>query len=384
MNMNKNLCFLLLATSLLSGIPYICYATEDFGTVEEVKDVKNQYRDDMVYRVNLGRADDIKILIKKGASVNETNDAGVPVIALAAGRTDSEAMKVVKILTEAGADINKTDARGQNALFYSAKTGNKEIVKYLLAQKIRYTAIDSSGNNARIAAYQTGHNEIVEVIDEFVRGENEASRKQYEELNKKLGDYYKAYNETVQAQKQKDTNDDTKSKLVEPDLEKANIKDLIYKASFANCAASYWQFCSTAGQLTEFGTQNLTNISSTQLEYASKIAGDLSNNYRVGADVIQNIVTTSGNKINKQLVNFGSNDARKEAGVGTLEDMNKRCRIIASEQSNATSIVEQPKQQRSIWGGWGQRTQPQPLNPQQPELEPQDTRNPYNQPSSQR
>ncbi|MEQ1706457.1 MAG: ankyrin repeat domain-containing protein, partial [Rickettsiales bacterium] len=152
---------------------------------------QKKLRDEIIYRTSLGRASDVKILLEQGASVDETNQSGVPLISLASSRTDAQGIDVVKTLLEAKADINKVDSRGRNALFYAAKSGNRKTVEYLLAKNIKYAAVDSAGYNARVIAYQTGNNEIVEILDGFVRGQNEAIRKQYDEANKEIAEKYK-------------------------------------------------------------------------------------------------------------------------------------------------------------------------------------------------
>ena len=371
--MNKKLYSLLVISTFMSGISYSCYAVSEsekpaIGAIETRKKLSSG---DVVYRVNLGRADDVAILLKQGASANGVNESGVPLISLASSRSDSESLAIVKLLVEAGADVNKTDRRGQNALFHAAKTGNKEVVEYLLAQKIRYTATDSAGNNARVIAYQTGHNDIVEILDNFIREQNNLARQKYEEINKQLEEYYKTYNESIQGQNkqitseksiasEKSTSSEKSTNIFgDPISESFYIKELIYKASFASCSSSYWQFCHVAGQPTEFSTHDLISVSTTQSEHAKEIARELTSNYNINADVIQNIMTVSGEKIRNQLAAFGFNDARKDAGVGALEDMNKRCGLIATAwKVNETTPNQQQKS-----------TYPQPFSnqPQSPQ-----------------
>src|SRR5262245_10329748 len=72
-------------------------------------------KDDLIYRVNLGRADDVKLLLKQGnLSANEKDAAGTPLFLLAARRRDSEGIEVMQVLLDAGADINVKDNEGRN------------------------------------------------------------------------------------------------------------------------------------------------------------------------------------------------------------------------------------------------------------------------------
>jgi hypothetical protein len=291
------------------------------------KAVDESIRSDIIYRVNLGRADDVALLLDKGASVNETNDAGAPLIALAAARMDDEGLGIVKLLVERGADINKTDARGQNALFYAAKSGNKEVVKYLLDNKIHYTASDNVGNNARNVAYQIGHNDIVEMLDDFVRGKNDAIRKQYEEANQKLVEQYNAYTSAIEEQNKKNGIDDSQVQVSIPNS--SRVRELVHDLSFASCAAAYWKFCSSAKQPTQFSQQQLDNNIATFSRRPYIFVQSLVNEFNITFDVIQKITNVSEEKINSQLSSMPDNEARRQNGVGTVDDMNSRCRAIA-------------------------------------------------------
>ncbi len=371
-NMKNNLNYLLVA-AFLSGISYSCYALPLNPVIEKVEASKKLLHDNIIYRVSLGRADDVALLLKQGASIDEVNESGTPLIALAASRLDNEGFSVMRLLIESGADINKTDKRGQNALFYAAKAGNKEVVKYLLAKKINYSATDTSGNDARIAAYQTGHNEIIEILDGFVREQNELNRKRYEEINKHINEYNKVNSDSVQEKIKQtpapDTANSLANKPTEQDSEDANIKDLVHKTAFASCSATYWKICYTFGQPTEFGSSNLTGISDTQFNYAKKQGGALIDNYQISQDVVKKIVMDSSEKIKNQLIAFVSNEARKDAGVGSMDDMNRRCTVIASSFSNVKDENIYNKQNMINSGdSMGQpHNQQYPYNMQQPQ-----------------
>jgi ankyrin repeat protein len=295
-------------------------------------------RSEVVYRTNLGRALDVKILIEKGASPNETNDAGVPLISLASARSDSEGLEVVKILLASGADINKADARGKTALFHAAKNGNKDVVEYLLANKANYTLTDKSGNTARIAAYQAGNNEIVEVLDNFVRSQNKATLKQGADTTKEIEDKYKAYNEAITEQK-KELEDQSKKNISEEDM----VKDAVRKAAFASCAMTYWQYCASVQQPTELTPQELMNNVYTQSAHTKEHMNTLVNERRVSKDTVQNIMTVSSEDIRSQLDDYASNDDRRDNGVGTIDDMTKRCSSIAATWDTAIKITAPKK-----------------------------------------
>lgn len=222
------------------------------------------------------------------------------------------------MLVEEGADINKTNPRGQNALFYAAKAGNGEVVEYLLSKDIHYTAADPVGNNARIIAYQSGHSDIVDILDNFVRKRNDKISQQSKEVSKEIADRHKAYNEAVELENQK-------AAISESDRAQSAIREL----SFASCAASYWEFCSSVKQPTELNAQDILNNISTLNSRVIEFSTRLSLEHNIGGDVSQNVKIVSGDKIRSQLSAFASNEARRDDGVGTIDDMTKRCRSIA-------------------------------------------------------
>jgi|GEM_PF-3148490 len=143
-------------------------------------------RREIAYRASLGRAEDISMLVRQGASPDEINEDGVPLIALAAKRKDKEALTVLKTLLELGADINAKDTMGQTALFYAAKDGNTENVKFLLDNNINYYALDNNGDLARNIAFREGHNNIVQMLDGFVNEQSVKVNKQYEAANEAM------------------------------------------------------------------------------------------------------------------------------------------------------------------------------------------------------
>ncbi len=134
--------------------------------------VEEAIRAEIVYRASFGRADDIRLLVDKGASPNQPNADGVPIIAVAAVRSDPEALNVIKTLIELHANINAADSKGQNALFYAARAGNVEVVNLLLAYKIDSLAFDANGDTVRTVATKAGHQDVVFALDDFAQNKN--------------------------------------------------------------------------------------------------------------------------------------------------------------------------------------------------------------------
>ncbi|MDE3060878.1 MAG: ankyrin repeat domain-containing protein [Pseudomonadota bacterium] len=156
---------------------------------------------EIVYRANLGRADDVKLLLKQGASAKDKDDNGTPLVSLAAARKDPEGLNVLKVLLDSGADINARDIKGQTPLFYAASKGNLNTVRYLLSKGIDYYALDNNGDIARTIAFNAGHKDIVEAMDNFVKAQTEKRKAEYEhfkEQSAKRKTEYEQFNKAAQ------------------------------------------------------------------------------------------------------------------------------------------------------------------------------------------
>ncbi len=299
---------------------------------------QKRLRDEIIYRTSLGRATDVKILLDQGASANETNDAGATLLALAASRSDAQGVEIAKVLLDAGADIDKKDTRGKNALFYAAKSGNKGVVQYLLSKKIHYEAVDSAGNNARVIAYQTGNNEIVAIIDNFVLGQNAEIRKQYEEANREIARRYQEYKAKVEEQIKRETDQQNKIKLAASQT--GAIQDAVHNLAYTSCSASYWEYCHTVKQETQFDAKGIVANINSQNNNANEFLNLLIKTFYVRSDIAQNIMNVSSESIKTQLGEYKSNEERQEQGIGTVEDMGRRCNLIADTWQATQKKVE--------------------------------------------
>lgn len=141
-------------------------------------------RSEFIYRVNLGRADDVRLLMRQGASANQVSGEGVPVLCLAAGRIDEESVHIIQALLNAGANINSRDSKGQTALFYAARSGNLDALTYLLDSGIDMYAIDNNGDVARTVAHVSGQKDSVKAIDDYVLSQTARITNQYLEQNR--------------------------------------------------------------------------------------------------------------------------------------------------------------------------------------------------------
>lgn len=117
----------------------------------------------------------VKLLLKKGANVNNVDDQGRTAIMLAVQEI-LERDQIVKLLLEYGADINKKDSKGWTALMHASNYGDTyitspryykggpdihkesaDIVKLLVQNGANVNVVNDEGKTALIIASERGH-----------------------------------------------------------------------------------------------------------------------------------------------------------------------------------------------------------------------------------
>jgi hypothetical protein len=316
---------------------------------------------EIVYRASLGRADDIKLLIQGGASPDQLDENGVPILALASKRNDEESTKVINVLLEAGANINAKDSQGRNPLFYAVKQGNKDMVALLLNHGVDYYAADNSGDIPRNVAFREGHKDIVAMLDNFVIEQTNKIHKQYEEYNRSLEERYK----TVEAQDAQYLNDQqrqenaTKSKAEEEALkakegaEQAekealqqlkNIEELRASPQFHKdmrvmamhaCSFEYWSFCRRVKQRSDLSHSAMNDAISTHRQAITDTSRANIKTYHLGEEYTVAILQSVQQRIADLLNDMPSSTYRFEHGICKRADAEERCNELADDWNQA-------------------------------------------------
>lgn len=116
----------------------------------------------LVNAVRAHDAEQVTIALAAGASPNQRDEAGTPILILAAEQGHTA---LVKQLLAAGADINALNAVGQTALTQAAYYGQHAIVDYLLQNNADVNQTDERYQlTALMAAARAGHSRLVKQL----------------------------------------------------------------------------------------------------------------------------------------------------------------------------------------------------------------------------
>ncbi len=249
-------------------------------------------QEELIYRINFGRADDIKILLERGASPNTSNDQGWAAVAIAADRTDAEGPKIVQVLVEGGANINVADKTGNYALINAARNNNSELVKYLISKGADYNVKDARGHSVLDIAKSTSNQAIISLIQQKV-----------------------------------DEEEARKAALSSPE----NFVKLAENYTTGSCAYQYYQYYYKSGQDPERADETRAKIVSLQGSLR-----DISKQFvayfpRTSSQYLTKISQAAMQNVYDQLDAMISNRNRHHKGVGTDEDMHKRCTAIVED-----------------------------------------------------
>ncbi|XP_078348096.1 uncharacterized protein LOC144633169 [Oculina patagonica] len=138
----------------------------------------------LINAVKGGRTTQVKMLIKVGVDVNETDEEGQTGLIHCCFLQDARMrMKILKSLVTAGASLNKKDNYGRTVLAWACLKGRVDMVRFLLndplCMDLRIDVTDKEGNNTLLLSVMSGNFLVVKMMVEVLRGTARAT-----ELNK--------------------------------------------------------------------------------------------------------------------------------------------------------------------------------------------------------
>ena len=98
----------------------------------------------LVFSIKKGRPKLVKLLLKKGAGIEQLCQDKTPLI----HAVESDNSGMVKILIKKGADINGTSLKENTAMVYAAYLGYPDIARYLVKKGINYNLYNAAGKTA--------------------------------------------------------------------------------------------------------------------------------------------------------------------------------------------------------------------------------------------
>lgn len=316
---------------------------------------------EIIYRANLGRAADVTLLIDQGASPNQQDSNGVPVLTLAAARKDEEGINVVKALLAGGADINAKNKEGQSALFAAARQGNRDTVKYLLEQGIRYYDTDNTGNIARNVAYSSGHKDITEMMDAFVKEHAQKIDRQYKEYN----DAVQKQNEALEAEQKRQQEAALKAAQDVRDAEEAQAKNAeakrqtpafdqtMQRLAMESCTFQYWSFCQLVNQTSDLSADEMAATIASHKGQVIELLKSATEDYRMSVKESNDVSNAAKQRIANQLSAMPSGTYRFEHGVCKTKDAEERCgKIAISWSQKAPPMVQSASPSNAAESGY--------------------------------
>ncbi|HEU5047227.1 MAG TPA: ankyrin repeat domain-containing protein [Rickettsiales bacterium] len=246
--------------------------------------------DELIYRINFGSSDDVKILLDKGANPNSLSTTGEYALTVAIGRNDAEAAPIVEALLEKGANPNVFDKANVYPLINATLNNETQVVAELLAKNADFHVKSANGRTLIEIAKSNNNPDIVKLIQDKLDQEARAAQA-----------------------------------LRSPE----RFKKIIRQYAFDSCAYQYWNFIVGSRQQPEKDQENQAKITAIRTEISDLIAQVQQYYPTTPSESLQHIADTSSKSIYSTLNDMVSNRNREKLGIGTQEDADTRCKALS-------------------------------------------------------
>lgn len=248
-------------------------------------------KEEAIYRVSLGNVKDAVVLIRKVGNPNLVDNLGWPLLAIAAARSDDQALAMTQALVQMGADVNYGGSNHNYPIMFAVQSGNADVVRYLLANGANYRKSDAYGVRVVDFARQSGNKEIIRMIEDAI---------------------------------------DTDILNLARIRSQSYLDELAYNLAYHSCASQYYSYYFQSGQ-DPIPEEEQKRI----LKKHDKIVGDsmsqLSGIFRIRSASITDIYTEARGRIFNEMELLISNRWRRHKGVGQPGDMEKRCEPLVED-----------------------------------------------------
>jgi hypothetical protein len=246
--------------------------------------------EDLIYRINFGSDDDIRVLLEKGANPNAKTPEGVPAIFIAISRNDAEALLMAKSLLAKGANPNAVDNNGNYPIVMAIRNNQADTVNALMAAGANPHIKTTNGVPLLTLANETHNSKIITPI-------------------KEIFDKEEAYATSLRTPER--------------------FKEIIRLYGFHSCSYQYWNYVLSSRQAPEKSTETQAKIDTSKTTLA-QLLEQIQHYYpTTKAEDLQAISNESAQTAYDQLDVMISNRNRAEHGVGKEEDVKQRCQVIA-------------------------------------------------------
>jgi hypothetical protein len=130
-----------------------------YKTQDELKVALHNFR--LLKFVASGTADDVKVMLDRGADPNARNGRGQTALSVAVARYDNE---IIKLLLAKGANVNVADTEGNTPLMLAAAGNNQEGARLLLDYKPEVNVANKEKKTALLLASEGGHTRVAELL----------------------------------------------------------------------------------------------------------------------------------------------------------------------------------------------------------------------------
>lgn len=248
--------------------------------------------DELIYRINFGSSEDVRVLLEKGANPNTKTTHSESALLVAMERSDAETTEMARLLVEKGADIEEPDKAGNTPIVSAIRYKEPKVVKILLAKGADYRVRTSENMSLIDYAKRFGDAESVQAIQELLDRDG-------------------AYEASLRTPER--------------------FKDIIHTYALASCSYQYWSYFMNSRQDPSRDVEVGKRVTSIKRALADMVMQIQKYYTSTSMDVLKKISTRAVNGIFREMDAMISNRNRIENGIGREEDARTRCERIVSK-----------------------------------------------------